>query len=384
LRPSPATASVVIPSYNYARFLRDAVGSALRQSRPPCEVIVVDDGSCDESPSVIESFGGAVRAVLKRNGGQASAINAGCALARGDVVFLLDSDDELRPDAIETVLEAWRPDTVMVQWRLSQMDAAGRDVVGSVPAPWIRLDEGDVRARLLSTGGFGTTVTSGLAFRRDALMKVMPIPEARFRQGADGYLVRAVGFLGPVQAIERPLTRYRRHGENELDLGASRARVATGLRKRIDLASHEIAIVPELASQHGLAAAPNLERRNAALLYARLGLGKVEPERGGSRRGASVGSLLPRLVLALLRSNRTTLSRFAAAAFALALALSPGALAWRLLAWRHTPAARPRWLAALASWWHRAGPAPEASAQGTRGRVLEFESVETGRFRGYG
>jgi glycosyltransferase involved in cell wall biosynthesis len=68
--------SVIVNNYNYARFLPDAIDSALRQTYGHVEVIVVDDGSTDESRVVIASYGNRIRAVLKRNGGQGSAFNA--------------------------------------------------------------------------------------------------------------------------------------------------------------------------------------------------------------------------------------------------------------------------------------------------------------------
>ena len=66
--------SIVIDNYNYARFLRQAVDSALRQSYPNTEVIVVDDGSTDGSRDIISGYKGKIRAVLKQNGGQTSAL----------------------------------------------------------------------------------------------------------------------------------------------------------------------------------------------------------------------------------------------------------------------------------------------------------------------
>ena len=74
--------SIVINNYNYGRFLAAAIESALAQTYPGTETIVVDDGSTDESRAVVDRFEGRVRALLKSNGGQASAINAGFAMCR--------------------------------------------------------------------------------------------------------------------------------------------------------------------------------------------------------------------------------------------------------------------------------------------------------------
>src|SRR5438046_8948159 len=86
-------ASVIINNYNYGRFLREAVDSALNQTYRNTEVIVVDDGSTDGSPEVIASYGERIVPVLKQHGGQNSALNAGFSRRRGDVSLFLDSDD---------------------------------------------------------------------------------------------------------------------------------------------------------------------------------------------------------------------------------------------------------------------------------------------------
>lgn len=349
---APLSASVVIPSFNYGRFLPNAIDSALAQARPPLEVIVVNDGSTDETSAVLAAYAGRVHALNKPNGGHASAINAGCRLARGDAVFLLDADDEMKPGAIETVLDAWRPGTVMIHWRPSQMDALGRDIAGTVPAPWVRLDEGDLRARILATGGFDTTVTSGLALRRDALERVLPIPEDVFRQGADGYVVRAIAFLGPVQAIDRALTRYRRHGENDSDLGASPGRVAAGLRRRIEFKVNELGVVPELAREHGLRVDPRYGEKDQEYLFVRLASVKLDPEHHPIPGDSPLGLLRP-LLAAQWHSDRSARARLAAVAFATSMAVLPRSAGWKLLAWRYTPATRPQWLTRLATLRHR-------------------------------
>src|SRR5262245_3573828 len=94
-------ASIIVNNYNYGRFLRGAFDSTLAQAYPNKEVIVVDDGSTDESREIIASYGNQIIPVLKENGGQASAFNAGFAVSRGESVLFLDSDDLLLPSTLE-------------------------------------------------------------------------------------------------------------------------------------------------------------------------------------------------------------------------------------------------------------------------------------------
>src|SRR5260370_20477576 len=113
--PAPSTrtelalVSIIIPNYNYGRYLRIAIDSALAQTYVPVEVMVVDDGSTDNSRAVIESYSDRITPIVKANGGHGSALNAGYAASRGEIVIFLDADDELMPDAVEEVVKAWRP-----------------------------------------------------------------------------------------------------------------------------------------------------------------------------------------------------------------------------------------------------------------------------------
>ena len=112
LRP---VVSVVIPCYNQGRFLRDAVDSALQQTYPAVEVIVVDDGSADDTASVARTYA-AVRYIEQRNKGAPAARNAGLRESRGDYLVFLDADDRLLPNAIATGIEclAAHPDWAFV------------------------------------------------------------------------------------------------------------------------------------------------------------------------------------------------------------------------------------------------------------------------------
>ena len=82
--------SIVINNYNYARFLPEAIESALAQTYPHKEIIVVDDGSTDDSRRVMESYGDRIKPIYKKNGGQASAMNLGYEAAKGDLIYFLD------------------------------------------------------------------------------------------------------------------------------------------------------------------------------------------------------------------------------------------------------------------------------------------------------
>ena len=97
----PMKISVVIPCYNSARWVGEAVKSALAQTRSPDEIIVVDDGSSDDPASVLRPFGDRVRLVRRENGGLSAARNTGAAVASGEWLLFLDADDKLFLDALE-------------------------------------------------------------------------------------------------------------------------------------------------------------------------------------------------------------------------------------------------------------------------------------------
>lgn len=101
-----ALVSIVIPAYNCAEYLGGAIRSALRQTHQPVEVVVVDDGSTDDTEAVVRSFGDRVRYVCQENAGPSVARNRGLADARGDYVAFLDADDEVRPEWVAVLLKS--------------------------------------------------------------------------------------------------------------------------------------------------------------------------------------------------------------------------------------------------------------------------------------
>jgi glycosyltransferase involved in cell wall biosynthesis len=207
-------ASIVISSYNYGRFLGQAIDSALNQSYPHSEVIVVDDGSLDNSREVIARYGSRIHPVLKENGGQASAWNAGLAVSRGDVIFFLDSDDVLLPVAVDRVMPIFQDASVAkVHWPLWIINDEG---VKTGVKPSDALPEGDLRAAVLRAGADGYTwsATSGNAWARTFLAAVFPMPEEEFKTSPDIYLSAIVPVFGKVRRVLQPLSCWRLHGQN--------------------------------------------------------------------------------------------------------------------------------------------------------------------------
>jgi glycosyltransferase involved in cell wall biosynthesis len=222
--PTPATplVSVVINNYNYGRFLRQAIDSALRQTYANTEILVVDDGSTDDSRDIIASYGDRIRPVLKSNGGQASAFNAGFAASRGELIALLDSDDVFLPRKVERCVRAAaeHPDAQLIYHRVRTIDIDG-NITGK-PTP-SRLFRGAIGERVLHGGGtWHYAPTSGQVFRREFLARILPVPEPIYRTSADAYVACLAGMLVPVYGLPDALTHYRVHGANAWMVGGAK------------------------------------------------------------------------------------------------------------------------------------------------------------------
>jgi hypothetical protein len=273
----PPLVSIIVINYNYAHFLHRSIGSALSQTHPAVEVVVVDDASTDGSAEVIRGYGTAVTPVLRPvNRGHGAGFNAGFAVCRGDIVIFLDADDYLDADAAAAVAAAWAPDIAKVQYRLHLVDAGG-SVVDVYPPREIAFDSGDVVPLLLRSGRYQTTVTSGNAFARRALAAVMPMPEDDFRQGADGYLVTLAPLFGRVVSLDTPLGAYCQHGGNHA------AGVGDGLaarsRWRLQHDRHRYAALARAAAALGLTPRPDPGLSDSVHLEERLASLRLAPDR---------------------------------------------------------------------------------------------------------
>lgn len=204
----------MINNFNYGRYVGAAIESALRQTYTNCEVIIVDDGSTDDSREVIAGFGGRITVVAKENGGQASAFNAGIARASGDFILLLDSDDYLYPDAVAQCVAHFPEHYSRIYYRLDAIDAQGERLPDfDRKIPFVEFD-GDAHVAAAAGGQFPATVTTANFFRAAALKAIVPIPEARWRICADNFVAIQASTVGPVRSMTQVLGAYRFHGKN--------------------------------------------------------------------------------------------------------------------------------------------------------------------------
>jgi glycosyltransferase involved in cell wall biosynthesis len=213
--------TIIINNYNYSHFLKAAIESSLDQTYSEVEVIVVDDGSTDNSREIISEYAGRVLAVLKENGGQASAFNAGFAQSQGEIVIFLDADDTLLAGTARRVSEVFQasPATAKVEYRLEVMDTAGKASGEIKPPLHLSLRSGDMRPYILKFP-FDLTwmATSGNAFSAAVLREIFPVPEQEYgRVGADWYLSHLTPLYGPVVFLEYIGGYYRVHEANNYE-----------------------------------------------------------------------------------------------------------------------------------------------------------------------
>ncbi len=258
--------SIAINNYNYGRFLKQAIDSALNQTYSPIEVVVVDDGSTDNSREIIASYGDKIVPILKANGGQASAFNAGFSASRGEIVCFLDADDMFLPEKVASVVEVlgdsserdWcfhpltlvnaeseniesektsekhstlpQPPTPLIPpYQGGTLETRGEQLKDmSQASTQLVLKEYDLRQQIQrgkADKHFPYTSTSGLAMRRSLLSQIFPMPEAKGISLNDGYLTFTSLGLSPGVVLNQQLGLYRMHSANAHAMRKDKQRV---------------------------------------------------------------------------------------------------------------------------------------------------------------
>jgi glycosyltransferase involved in cell wall biosynthesis len=202
------TVCVIIPTYNSARFLAEAISSVLAQTRPADEIIVVDDGSNDDPASVVAQFP-TVRLIRQENRGPSSARNTGFRDSQARYIIFLDADDRLLPIAIEAGLRciAVRPDCGFVYGGHRYISELGEPISHDNAKPI----EGDPHLALLRENRIAMHAT--VLYRRDCLLAVDGFDET-FRRAEDYDLYLRIAQRYPIASHTEIVAEYRQHGQN--------------------------------------------------------------------------------------------------------------------------------------------------------------------------
>lgn len=224
--------SILINNYNYGHFLSDAVDSALNQSYSNIEIIVVDDGSTDDSREVIATYRQNIKFVLKENGGQASALNRGFAESSGEILCFLDADDifelkkvEIAVDRFKSYSEAnWLFHSLLFFDELnSSIDSEPSVDLSGVYDLRPHIKKGKLDGVL----PFNLSIaTSGMCFKRSFLGSILPMPEA-IKITSDDYL-KYISLGKSLGIIElRNLSLQRIHSDNAYTKRTDRKSIKT-------------------------------------------------------------------------------------------------------------------------------------------------------------
>lgn len=203
MKPSEPRVSVIVPAYNVSQYVGDTLNSLLRQDFTDFEVIVVDDGSTDETVKQVERFDDPRVRLIRHtsNSGLASARNTGMAHAQGEFIALLDADDIAAPDRLSAQVTALEADSAlqMVGSHVAIIDESGRPT-GEI---WRRpTAPEEVSIGML----FRNTLSAVMMFRRSAI----PVEGFRALPMAEDYDFNArVALAGKVANLDRPLTYVR-------------------------------------------------------------------------------------------------------------------------------------------------------------------------------
>jgi glycosyltransferase involved in cell wall biosynthesis len=209
--------SVIIPTYNNGNFIKDALESLFNQTYPEelIEIIVVDDGSTDDTNRILGRYKEKIIYVYKENKGVASARNLGISLSKNEIITFLDSDDIWHEERLLRVVEKFnkRQDIGIVYHPFEVIDSRGSVIYKNFYklfgyteglSGWIT---NDIFSGHIFCGG------SSFAFRRSVIEKIYPVPED-MKRGIDYYITAISSFYASAAYIPDVLGKYRLHSRN--------------------------------------------------------------------------------------------------------------------------------------------------------------------------
>lgn len=221
--------SVVVPLYNHEKFITATLYSIINQTFPPKEIIVIDDGSVDNSPALVEAVAEARPKIIfwsRPNRGAHNTINEGIHRATGDLVAILNSDDVYEPTRLERAAKALsaRPEADVLMTGLRFINDEGAEIT----FPWFDRAIGfyhecnDLGLALVNGNFFMTT--SNLVARRSLFGEVGYFSDLRYAHDLDFFL-RLVGHGKIIEYIDEKLLSYRLHGNNTIGESQSNVKI---------------------------------------------------------------------------------------------------------------------------------------------------------------
>lgn len=216
--PENPLVSVLVPNYNYARYVGEALESVLSQTYPHFEIIVCDDGSKDSSCEVIETYvqkDSRVKLIRKQNGGVATALNTAYRESKGQVVCILDADDVWMDNKLQKVVEAFKSNSKcgFVIHNVIEIDGQGNFLKQTPKLE--HLASGWMAPLALENGGFVENIppASALSVRREISNLIFPLNEAMVRN-TDSLICYLSPLVTEIGAVPEVLSKFRFHGAN--------------------------------------------------------------------------------------------------------------------------------------------------------------------------
>ncbi|MBU2568705.1 MAG: glycosyltransferase family 2 protein [Gammaproteobacteria bacterium] len=233
--------SVVIPAYNSAEFIADAVHSILKQTRPITEIIIVDDGSTDNTQQIVEALPGPITYVKQPNQGPSAARNTGIKAANSEWIAFLDADDQWTSDKIDKQLKLLRkiPELVLIAGDMAEIDKSGQLITESVLDKHHLLNKFQAIQDRAIPNALAELVTKNFIPTGTVLVNKSALIEAglfnqAIRFGEDLELWAKIAAKHPISCMPEILMLRRQHGNNATQLTApllsDLAKVMTSIR----------------------------------------------------------------------------------------------------------------------------------------------------------
>ncbi|HEY0238582.1 MAG TPA: glycosyltransferase family 2 protein [Friedmanniella sp.] len=325
--------SVVIPNYNYGHFIGAAVRSALALDWPSVEVIVVDDGSTDDSLDVLDSFGDRITVLQQENSGPRVACNRGFAVSHGDCVVFLDSDDQVDPSLAREVAGVWRHGVSKVQVEMRRVDSRGRELGSIFPDLDATPTPQQIRRWMVQTGAYPTPPGSGNVYSRDFLERLFPLDDS-CGDATDSACLAAAPLLGEVVTVSKPLVSYRVHDDNRSKL-TDAARFTKQIERAVQRHRFALRVSGRTTDEKHLV---RTLRRGRHLLQLRIAERRLAPGGPAPVPGDSLPRLVGDVALSIFSPGPEPVGRrIAILGWSVATLVAPAPVARRLIERRFNP-----------------------------------------------